>query len=522
MLKIKKLFIFSLIIIESFLFQQKNIMANIIISNFDDIGTVSDWEDKGGSSGITDISLYNFNGNNVLKVTASNIPSSECIVGTYNLPTEAKNWNNVKYIKAKIFIPSSSIPDYYNESAALQARFYIKTGSSWQWAAMKGKGEAGMIALAPNKWTTIVGFPWEFKKTDGSTPNFSDVREIGIQIYAYNTNYSGDIYIDDIEIITEPYSYSNVQNAVGFKIKGTTILDYNNSPFLIRGVNNPHIWFQEADNALYEIKKTNANAVRIVWGTADNPYDVNRLKLAKVERLDSIISKTLALKMIPIVEWHDITYLYSPGADIYKITDAANYWVSDSVFPIIKKYEKYLILNIANEAGNWKTTPEEWADNYKQAIDIIRSAGFHSLLMIDAPNWGKAIKPVVAKAQELIEYDPDHNIVFDIHMYGYSVWNDSSTLDEYLGIIKDLNIPLVIGEFGYNYNNGNNNVNCKVDAIKVMELCYKFKIGYIPWSWAGNDDANSWLNMTDDWTLNTLTYWGNLVLNSEYGIKNTS
>ncbi len=83
----------------------------------------------------------------------------------------------------------------------------------------------------------------------------------------------------------------------GFTTQGPQLIDATGHPFIIAGINNPHIWFRErAYQALDDIAATGANTVRIVWQTR-----------GQLEELERVITKCIALKMIPIVELHDVT-----------------------------------------------------------------------------------------------------------------------------------------------------------------------------------------------------------------------
>lgn len=82
-----------------------------------------------------------------------------------------------------------------------------------------------------------------------------------------------------------------------FHVQKTQLIDAKGQPFIIAGVNNPHAWLGEKSyHALDEIAASGANTLRIVWNT--------RGKTAELER---VIERCIALKMIPMVELHDVT-----------------------------------------------------------------------------------------------------------------------------------------------------------------------------------------------------------------------
>ena len=55
-----------------------------------------------------------------------------------------------------------------------------------------------------------------------------------------------------------------------------------------------------------------------------------------------------------------------------------------------------------------------------------------------------------------------------------------------------------------------------------MNYCEEKSVGYMGWSWYGNGDSWKYLDITNDWSGNSLTEWGNILLNNRNGIKNTS
>ncbi|WP_169084846.1 cellulase family glycosylhydrolase [Paenibacillus sp. PL91] len=293
--------------------------------------------------------------------------------------------------------------------------------------------------------------------------------------------------------------------ANGFYVSGNKLKDANGNDFVIRGINNPHAWYDtQAYNALSTISSKKVNAVRIVWQTSGS-----------AARLQQIIDRCKELGMIAIVELHDVTGSNSASG----LNNMASYFASSAVKAVLTGNEKYVLVNIANEWGDSTLADTAWRDAYKTAITTIRNAGIHNTIVVDGSGWGQNSSPIKAYGNALLSHDPDHNVMFSIHMYGS--WNDSARIGSELQAIKDLGLAVMIGEFGYNYNNGNNNLGSQVNAQEVMNQSQAKGIGYMAWSWTGNDSGNAWLDMTtSDWQ--TLTSWGNLVINGTNGIAATS
>lgn len=292
----------------------------------------------------------------------------------------------------------------------------------------------------------------------------------------------------------------------GFTTQGTQLIDASGHPFVIAGINNPHAWFAErAYQALDDIAETKANTVRIVWQT--------RGQLAELER---VIKRCISLKMIPMVELHDVT----GNASRERLLDMARYYCRDDVKTMLMRYQRYLLINIANEWGSHKVNANHWLQSYTDAVAMMREAGYKTTLVVDAPGWGQNIKPILKKGRTLIDNDPLHNILFSVHMYGS--WNDNVAITDKLNAAKQQNLPLIVEEFGYNFNNGRNNLHCKADHRLILATCYRLGYGFMPWSWTGNNKENAWLDMVESSDWKTPTKWGREVIDGEHGIRHTA
>jgi len=293
--------------------------------------------------------------------------------------------------------------------------------------------------------------------------------------------------------------------ATGFTVSGKNLKDANGNNFLIRGVSNPHIWFDtDAYNALPNLAAKKCNTIRIVWSTSGS-----------ASRLDQIMTRCEQLGMVPMPEVHDAT----GGTTSSSLSSCASYWARSDVAAVLKNHARDVLINIANEWGGNGVTDANWRDAYESAISIIRNAGITTTLVCDGPGWGQTASAGETYGQTLLNYDPQHNLLFSIHMY--SVYNNSSSISSAMSSFSSKNLPLVVGEFGWNYNNGNNNLGCTVNDTLLMQYAQQYGYGYLAWSTKGNDSSNAWLDLTTDWNTPT-SPWGNDVFNSTYGIGNTA
>lgn len=294
--------------------------------------------------------------------------------------------------------------------------------------------------------------------------------------------------------------------AQGFTTAKSKLIDAEGQVFVIRGMNNPHAWFGEkAYQALDDIQAVGCNTIRIVWETKGKDSDLER-----------IIQRCIELEMIPMVELHDVTGNTSGE----RLAEMASWYAEPERAKMLQKYERFLLLNIANEWGSNKTKGDYWMKSYVQCIDIMRKAGYTTTLVIDGPGWGQNITPIVEHGQELIDYDSLHNILFSIHMYGS--WNKSERIREKLALCHQKELPLIVGEFGYNYRKGLNNLGCRVDHMAILNTCNELEYGYMPWSWTGNNKANQWLDLVEPSDWKTLTWWGQQVITGQGGITETA
>jgi mannan endo-1,4-beta-mannosidase len=290
--------------------------------------------------------------------------------------------------------------------------------------------------------------------------------------------------------------------ATGLHINGPNIVEANGQTFIMRGVSHEHTWFPSQTSSFANIKALGANTVRVVlsggrW-TANTPSDVaNVVSLCKANRL------------ICVLEDHDTTG-YGEDSAAYTLDQAVNYWIS--LKDVLAGQENYIVINIGNEPiGN--TNPGQWTSATAAAVQKMRANGFDHLLMVDAPNWGQDWQYTMRDtAQTVLDADTQHNTVLSIHMY--DVFNTAASIKAYLDAFKAKGWPLVIGEFGWQQSATN------VDDQTVMSEAVARGLGYLGWSWAGNNDP--YLDMATNFDPTQLSTWGLRIFNGTNGIKATS
>ncbi len=296
----------------------------------------------------------------------------------------------------------------------------------------------------------------------------------------------------------------------GFTISGSNLIDANGNNFIMKGFAVPTAWFVgNVTPSIASIKtNTNVNCLRIVvtTGTADADWQ-------------NCVNACIANKIIPIVELHDVTC----GTTASGVENMASWWASKASFLTQPSIAKYILINIANEWGDWSmanSSPTTWRDAYISSVATIRKAGINTTLIIDAPNCGQDIQTKTLKnyATAVLNSDTKKNCIFSIHMYCEWSTSGGSKIATDLPALKTAGIPVMVGEFGWQENNGSGGY-CSIDASSIMCTSQTYGIGWLAWSWKGNGGTEAFLDLSNDWAGTSLTTWGNSVVNGTCGTK---
>ena len=108
----------------------------------------------------------------------------------------------------------------------------------------------------------------------------------------------------------------------------------------------------------------------------------------------------------------------------------------------------YLLVNIGNEVGDDSVSDGQFIAGYTNAVQRMRTAGIHTPLVIDAPDWGKNLETLNNTAAQLLAADPDHNLIFSVHMYwGIADGANAQFIQDQFCAAVAANYPLIVGEF---------------------------------------------------------------------------
>ena len=289
----------------------------------------------------------------------------------------------------------------------------------------------------------------------------------------------------------------------GFRVVGRHLYDGDGEKVVLVGVNKMVIWTDiDGVPAFEEITKTGANAVRIVWLSSGSPED-----------LDIAITNAITQQLIPLIDCHDTT------GDWSKFTGCIDFWVRPDVVAVIQKHERYLLVNIANEADDGNLKDIEYKAGYEWAIRRMRAAGIRVPLIIDGQSYASRIDSLQKNAPYLMKVDPLQNVMFSIHLYWPSQ-RFGATVDEIvtneLRESAEMGLPLIVGEFAYEA------AGCvgEIPYRTIIEQAHLNEIGWFAWEWGpGNLDCSS-MDMTEDGTFDTLHAWGlEIAITDPYSIQ---
>ncbi len=363
-----------------------------------------------------------------------------------------------------------------------------------------------------------------FASCDQYQQGFGNVFPCGSQLCRkkYNSNPSPD-------------NWCSIDSFRSYRGK---ILDSQQQEFYIRGVNNPHVWFgKEAMDALPSISALGFNSIRVVWSVQ-----------MPVDELASVLNRVIDNKMIPILEFHDLTGRSDPAELMWLVDTMINNYGG-----ILKGKEDRLIINIANEWGGNQLSYQLWRDSYKEVIKKLRASQFNHLLIIDATGWAQDPNSILKYGREVYDADPLQNTAFSIHLY--EKWRNRAPkkldIAKSFAELSQTELAVIIGEFAHQHDfhlDGSSTTICynpidsaaqerylaevfrdgyrpqqadfAIDFLEIMRQAHNFKMGYIGWSWRGNGRSNNcyldYLDIANQWDVgsgpnfqpNRLNQWG--------------
>jgi mannan endo-1,4-beta-mannosidase len=339
-------------------------------------------------------------------------------------------------------------------------------------------------------------------------------------IRAYATNTVGTSYGNELIFTT-----SAAQRYI--HTSGKYLLGPCDDTLLLKGVNYaPYNWGYDISSLeIAQIALSGANAVRMVW-YSNNPDPYTNAVYGNFVALDSAISKCVQNKMIAVVEIHD----YTCSTDTTGLLNLSTWWTQAGVFNILQKYKESVIINYANEAlyFNWTSNPTAALATYKRTyqniITALRSnAGFKFPIMIDAPDCGTNTDAFITSnvANSLIQFDPEHNLIFSAHTYWFAFANnDSAQMAAKINAVLAQNIPLVLGELA-NFQGDATPCQYALNYKPLLNYCQLKKVSWLSWCWDHDNCPARQISSNGNFS-NLTTYGNDIVHNTGYGLLQVS
>jgi mannan endo-1,4-beta-mannosidase len=298
---------------------------------------------------------------------------------------------------------------------------------------------------------------------------------------------------------------SSAGTHTSYYVQDGALYDHCGEKVILRGINHPTLYVDREGAALPEIAKTGANSVRLFWFAT---HDI------AITQAEAAISAAIEQQMIPILEMHDSTCEWS-------LHPIVSYWTSDEAVALIKRFEKHLIVNIANEAS--ANSGNTFRSEYSAIIKTMREAGIHVPLMIDGSRCGRDYEILLAHGRALLDADPDHNLIFSAHLYDPM---SSSQLSSVYEDFAEAKLTFVVGEFA---NKSPPGCGAALSYAALIEQAEEHGVGWLAWSWGNDDPGSAWntdceeFDMTRTFAYDSLDAWGEEVaVTHSASIKNTS
>lgn len=284
-----------------------------------------------------------------------------------------------------------------------------------------------------------------------------------------------------------------------FYIDGRHLYDPCGEQVVLRGVNKMVVWTDRQGTSFAEIARTGANAVRAVWSIDVPPGEA-----------DAMLTNARQHGLIPMLEMHDAT------GDWSKLDAVVDYWVQPAMVDLIRKHERYLLVNVANEAG--QDVPDAlFRDTYVEIVQRMRRAGIRVPIIVDASGWGRDHEQVLAVGPEIVASDSLSNTMMSVHWWHSD--NNTSRITQALERSVELDLPFIVGEFAHA------EVGCRgrIAYEHILAEAQRLEIGWLAWSWGpGNADCEA-MDMTEDGRFETLHDWGlEVAVTDPNSIQNTS
>lgn len=258
------------------------------------------------------------------------------------------------------------------------------------------------------------------------------------------------------------------------------------------------------------VRQNVARRARIVWcaDTFEQQGRCEQSHFRPTSDLERLLAKLREHQLVGVLNLQNVTGLDESDA----LGRMVDYLLDPKIADLLKKNQDLLIVNVANEwYGTWDKSTAYY-EAYEGAIKRLRDGGLENVLMIDARGYGQDVVSIIEDGPKLLQVDS--NLLFSAHMY--DLFKTDELVEDAVAAIRSKALPFIVGEFACDHGDRG-----PVACQKIMqEACSDGAgFGYIGWSWAGNSSDIATLDVVspDDWQ--TLSKWGEVLVNSPHGVK---
>ncbi len=300
------------------------------------------------------------------------------------------------------------------------------------------------------------------------------------------------------------------------------IIDPCGHPFVPRGVNYSLLddWDFPGNLSTTEksaqIIRANPNLVRIQW-YAD--YGQPSRPTYNLAHLDEVITRFRNAGIVSMIGLWDLTCSNDYSRFNSVITP---WWQQSDVLALIEKHQSFLMVNPANEFGNvnWTGNPATalttWTEHYKNVITALRSAGIRVPIVIDAPDCGTSLQPLLDKGNELQHHDPLHNLVFSVHAYWAQNFYSDAQLSALIQNISTADLPVILGEVA-NYQTDTQPCQYTINLDHLLTEAQNRSVGWLAWTWFKDNCSDRQISPSGLFS-GLSAYGAQVVNNSTYGL----
>lgn len=142
-------------------------------------------------------------------------------------------------------------------------------------------------------------------------------------------------------------------------------------------------------------------------------------------------------------------------------------------------------IEVWNEPYDWAvpTNSTTWLGDMKTMVTSIRNSGFTGKIVIPGGQNAGAEDVILAKGMELVNYDPQHNIIFDLHAYNNWFDGGQAGMEARIDSVLNAGLQMIFGEFGSGTPAG------FYDVTPFLNATQSRQVGALAWSWNYGDGS---------------------------------